>query len=148
MFGVVNPPSTNVSNALTEGATATIEASQTESAPAPGGTAGSGAAGCTGNDMGCWVQRWMASVSNLHSSSRTNPTLPLSNGPSLNPASGIYLGKNYADMSRAPKQWPLVQLSNPPAALNHQHGHGDPLSTCLPSESPEITRQTMIENVM
>ncbi|ORX33856.1 hypothetical protein BD324DRAFT_206135 [Kockovaella imperatae] len=55
VFGVVNPPTTNVTNDLTNMATATL----TETAPAPGGTAGSGSAGCQGNSMDCWIERWM-----------------------------------------------------------------------------------------
>ncbi|ORY30000.1 hypothetical protein BCR39DRAFT_598534 [Naematelia encephala] len=54
MFGIVNPPSTNVTNNLTQLTSSTV------SAPAPQGTGELGGVGqCKDNSVDCWVQQWM-----------------------------------------------------------------------------------------
>lgn len=55
MFGVVNPPTTNVTTDLTQAATRTLPAEVGSS------TAGAGSNRCNGDRMDCWVATWSRS---------------------------------------------------------------------------------------
>jgi len=57
MFGLINPPVSNVSNDLTDKATKT-------SAPIEQSTAGNGGgAQCMDDSMSCWIDKWAGGVS-------------------------------------------------------------------------------------
>ena len=54
MFGIVNPPSTNV----------TVDVSKTVSAPVADSTAGNTAKdACEGESVNCWIEKWQGQVS-------------------------------------------------------------------------------------
>jgi len=67
MFGLINPPVSNVSNDLTDQATKT-------SAPIQKSTAGlGGGATCQDSSMGCWIDKWAGGVSVV----RNDPISPV-----------------------------------------------------------------------
>lgn len=53
MFGLINPPTTNISNELTDKATKSLTAPKEES------TSGGGQSiGCSDDTVACWAEKW------------------------------------------------------------------------------------------